>query len=176
MIDLGNINLRNWQEKDFKSLSRNANNKKIWDMLRDEFPYPYTELAAKQWIKIANQDKPLTNFAIVYKGSAIGGVGLIIQKDVFRKNAEIGYWLGEKYWNKGISTKVVNAIVQYAFETFDIYRLFAHVFESNIASIRVLRKCGFYQEGCLKQSVIKNNKIMDCYLYSYHNPEVIPCT
>ncbi|MCK5169478.1 MAG: GNAT family N-acetyltransferase [Bacteroidales bacterium] len=166
MIDLGTIILRNWQEKDVKSLSRNANNKKIWDNLRDGFPYPYTEMAAKQWITIANQDKPLTNFAVVYKGSAIGGVGIIKQNDIFRKNAEIGYWLGEKYWNKGISTKALKAMIEYSFNTFDVIRLFAHVFESNEASIKVLTKCGFTEEACLKKSIIKNNQILDCYIYS----------
>jgi len=166
MIDLGIISLRNWQEKDIKSLSKNANNKKIWDNLRDEFPYPYTELAAKQWIEIANQDKPLTNFAIEYKGHAIGGIGIIKQTDVFRKNAEIGYWLGEKYWNKGIATKALNAMIQYTFKTFEVKRLFAHVFESNTSSIRVLTKCGFTEEACLKNAVLKNNKFQNCFIYS----------
>ena len=166
MIDLGNIILRNWQKKDIKSLAKNANNKKIWDNLRDEFPYPYTELAAKQWIVIANEDKPLTNFAIEYKGSAIGGIGVILQSDVYRKNAEIGYWLGEKYWNKGISTKSVKGMIKYTFETFNVNRLYANVFESNISSIRVLKKCGFSEEAHLKKALIKNNKIQDCYIYS----------
>jgi len=166
MIDLGNIILRNWQPKDVKSLAKHANNKKIWDNLRDGFPYPYTELAAKQWISIANEDNPLTNFAIEYKGTAIGGIGIILKSDVFRMNAEIGYWLGEKYWNKGISTKAVTAMVGYSFENFEITRLFAHVFESNIASSRVLDKCGFHQEACLKKAIIKNNQLQNCYIYS----------
>jgi RimJ/RimL family protein N-acetyltransferase len=173
MIELGNITLRNWQENDIKSLSRNANNKKIWDMLRDEFPFPYTELAAKQWISIANKNYPATNFAIVYKGAAIGGIGVEIQSDVYRQNAEIGYWLGEKYWNKGIATKALKAMTDYAFDTFGITRIFAHVFESNIASIRVLHKCGFSEEACLKKSIIKNNKIQDCYIYSIHKQDNI---
>jgi RimJ/RimL family protein N-acetyltransferase len=173
MIDLGIILLRNWQEKDIKSLSKNANNKKIWDNLRDEFPYPYTELAAIQWIEIANQDKPLTNFAIEYKGHAIGGIGIIKQTDVFRKNAEIGYWLGEKYWNKGIATKALNAMIQYTFKTFEVKRLFAHVFESNISSIRVLTKCGFTKEACLKNAVLKNNQFQNCYIYSILNADFI---
>ena len=172
MIDLGNIILRNWQIGDIKSLAKNANNKKIWDNLRDQFPYPYTELAAKQWIEIANQDKPLTNFAIVYKNNAVGGIGIIKQTDVFRKNAEIGYWLGEKYWNKGFSTKAVKAMINYTFSNFDVERIFANVFESNIGSIRVLEKCGFTQEAFLKNSVIKNNKIQNCYIYSILKPDV----
>lgn len=174
MIDLGDIILRNWQKKDIKSLSRNANNRKIWDNLRDQFPYPYTELAAKQWIVIANQDMPLTNFAIVYKDTVVGGVGIIKKSDVFRFSAEIGYWLGERYWNKGIATKAVKAMIHYAFENFDINRLFAHVFETNIASKRVLHKCGFNEEACLKKSVVKNNQILDCYIYSLLKSEVYP--
>lgn len=166
MIELGNITLRNWQEKDIKSLAKNANNKNIWDNLRDEFPFPYTELAAKQWVEIANQDNPLTSLAIIYKGVAIGGIGINIQTDVYRKNAEIGYWLGEKYWNKGISTKALKAMIEYTFENFEVIRIFAHVFESNIASIRVLHKCGFSEEACLKKVIIKNNKLQDCYIYS----------
>jgi len=166
MINLGDIILRNWQDKDIKSLSRNANNKKIWDNLRDEFPYPYTELAAKQWIEIANLDKPLTNFAIEYKGTAIGGIGIILQTDIFRKSAEIGYWIGEKYWNKGITTKSIKAMIEYSFKTFDINRLFATIFESNIASIRVLKKCGFKEEAYLKGAILKNNKVQDCLICS----------
>lgn len=165
-IELGNITLRNWQKKDIKSLARNANNKKIWDNLRDEFPYPYTEMAAKQWIAIANEDSPLTNFAIEYKGNVVGGVGIILKSDVFRKNAEIGYWLGEKYWNKGIATKVVQAMVEYSFQNFNIVRIFAHVFETNVASIRVLEKCKFQREATLQKAVIKNNQLQNCYIYS----------
>ena len=123
-------------------------------------------MAAKEWIRIANFDNPLTNFAIEYKGSAIGGIGIIQQKDIFRKNAEIGYWLGEKFWDKGISTKALKAMIKYSFDTFDIIRIFAHVFESNIASIRVMTRCGFSEEARLKNAVIKNNKIQDCIIYS----------
>jgi RimJ/RimL family protein N-acetyltransferase len=166
MIDLGDIVLRNWQKKDIRSLAKHANNKKIWDNLRDEFPYPYTELAAKQWIDIANENVPLTNFAIVFKGTAIGGIGIIEKTDVFRKNAEIGYWLGEKYWNRGIATKALKAMLYYTFENFNIHRIYAHVFETNIASKAVLKKCGFKLEACLKKSVIKNNEVQDCYIYS----------
>lgn len=171
MIDLGNIKLRNWQEKDINSLSKNANNKKIWNNLRDSFPYPYTKLAAKQWIKIANMDNPITNFAIEYNEKAIGGIGIIIQSDIFIKNAEIGYWIGEKYWNKGIASIALKAMVEYSFNHFDIIRLYAHVFETNYASIKVLKKCGFIEEARLESSVYKNNIIQDCFIYSIVKPE-----
>lgn len=166
MIKHGSITLRNWQEQDIKSLSKKANNKKIWDNLRDEFPYPYTEMAAKEWIKIANADQPLTNFAIEYNGKIAGGIGVIIQNDVFRKSAEIGYWIAEKYWNKGIATTTLKLMIEYSFKTFDVIRLYAHVFESNEASIKVLQKCGFIEEARLRKAIIKNNQIQDCLIYS----------
>jgi len=166
MIETGNIILRNWQLKDIKSLVKNGNNKKIWNNLRDEFPYPYTEMAAKQWIEIANRDNPLKNFAVIYNNKAVGGIGINILHDVFRGNAEIGYWVGEKYWNKGIATKALKAMVKYTFDTFRVNRIFANVFESNESSIRVLKKCGFIEEGKFKNSIIKNNQIQDCYIYA----------
>lgn len=166
MIEYKNITLRNWQPKDIRSLVKNANNKKIWDNLRDEFPYPYTEMAAKQWIEIANREKPLRNFAIVYKEEAVGGIGINILTDVFRKNAEIGYWVGEKYWNSGIATNALKAMTAYTFENFEVVRIFAHVFENNISSIKVLEKCGFLHEAKLKNSIIKNNQLQDCYIYA----------
>jgi len=166
MINLGIITLRNWQEKDIKSLAKNANNKKVWDNLRDDFPNPYTELAAKQWIEIANQNNPLTNFAIVYKEKAMGGIGIILQTDVYREKAEIGYWLGEEHWHKGFVTKALKAMVEYTFTNFDVDRIFAQFFESNVASKRVLEKAGFSFEACLKKSIIKNNQIQDCLIFS----------
>ena len=166
MIDLGIITLRNWQEKDVKSLAKNANNKNIWDNLRDDFPFPYTEMAAKQWIEIANRDKPLTNFAIEYKNKAIGGIGIILQTDVYRKNAEIGYWIGENYWHKGFASKALKAMVDYTFKTFDVERIFAQVFEKNVSSKRVLDKVGFKYEARLKKAIIKNNVIQDCLIYA----------
>lgn len=166
MIDLGIITLRNWQEKDIKSLVKNANNKKIWDNLRDDFPNPYTEMAAEQWIEIANKSTPLTNFAIIYKDKAIGGIGIILQTDVYRKNAEIGYWLGEQYWHKGFVTKALKAMVEYTFKRFDVEKIFAQVFESNTASKRVLEKAGFIFEARLKRAIIKNNQVQDCLIYS----------
>ena len=169
MITADNIILRSWNEEDISSIIQNANNKKIWNNLRDEFPYPYTENDAKKWIKYANQQKPLTNLAIDYMGNAIGGIGIIIKKDVFRRNAEIGYWIGEKYWHKGFGTKALNMMVKYAFNTFNLVRLYAYVFESNIASVKVLEKCGFVNEARLKKSVLKNEKIIDCFIFSLIN-------
>ncbi len=84
--------------------------------LRDSFPYPYGESDAELFINLATKEKPKQNFGIEYDGDLCGVVGLVIQKDVYRKSAEIGYWIGESFWGKGISTKAIKLITNYGFE------------------------------------------------------------
>ena len=134
--------LRSWIPGDLASLVRHANSRVIWRNLRDAFPHPYTPADAKHWIQIANPTTPITNFAIVVEGAAVGGIGLVLKDDVFRRSAEIGYWLGEEYWGRGIVTEAARAVTDYAFATFDLCRVFAGVFEWNPASMRVLEKAG----------------------------------
>jgi RimJ/RimL family protein N-acetyltransferase len=88
-------------------------------------------------------------------------IGLHPQKDVYRLSAELGYWIGEPFWGNGIATKAVELILKYGFETLNLNRIYAGVFEHNIASMRVLEKCDFVKEGIAKQAVIKNNKVID---------------
>jgi len=163
---LSKSTLREWKPGDAKSLVRHANNRKIWRNLRDAFPHPYTLADAKRWIKIANPTTPETNFAIVVEGAAVGGIGLLLKNDVFRRSAEIGYWLGEEYWGRGIVTEAVRAVTDYAFETFDICRVYAGVFEWNPASIRVLEKAGYEFEGRMKKSVTKDGHTIDELIYA----------
>ncbi|MFN4145752.1 MAG: GNAT family N-acetyltransferase [Runella sp.] len=159
------INLRCWQRGDEAALVKYANNYNIWRNLRDSFPYPYTLKDAEAWIDLCqNQQKP-TVFAIEVEGEAIGGVGIVLQTDIFRKNAEIGYWLGEPFWGKGIASEATKEISDYAFRQFDVYRLYAGVFEYNKASMRVLEKAGFTLEAILKKASCKENQLYDDYLY-----------
>lgn len=156
-----NIILRPWQETDIASLVRNANNINIWNNLRDYFPSPYTEREAKEWIDINAGASPVTNFAIDLEGEAIGGTGLLLNSDVYILSAEIGYWLGEAYWGRGIATEAVRLIVQHCFDQFNLVRLYAAVFAGNNASMRVLEKNGFYKEAVRKNAVVKNAVLMD---------------
>src|SRR6476660_8619365 len=133
-IQLGRSSLRPWMSGDEASLVLQANSRLIWRNLRDAFPHPYTLADANHWIKIANPTTPITNFAIVVEGAAVGGIGLMLKDDVFRRSAEIGYWLGEEYWGRGIVTEAVRAVTDYAFATFDLCRVYAGVFEWNHAS------------------------------------------
>lgn len=151
---------------DAESLARYANNYNVWVNVRDRFPHPYSVNDAKSWIRSATDRHPPESFAIASSKEAIGGIGLHVQSDVYRKSAEIGYWLGEPFWGKGIATAAVKAIVDYGFSTFDIIRIFAGVFESNMASARVLEHAGFTLEGRMRKSVFKAGNYLDQLSYS----------
>lgn len=163
---LSNSLLREWQPGDEESLVRNANSRNVWRNLRDAFPHPYTLADAVHWIETANPSSPITNFAIVVDGAAAGGIGLVLKDDVFRRSAEIGYWLGEKYWGRGIVSEAVRAVTDYAFATFDLCRVYAGVFEWNPASMRVLEKAGYEFECRMKKSVTKDGQTIDELMYA----------
>ncbi|NLI92309.1 MAG: GNAT family N-acetyltransferase [Peptococcaceae bacterium] len=158
--------LREWRWEDKDSLIKNADNIKVARMVKDRFPYPYDETAADNWLKIATHDFPQTNFAIVIKDQAVGGISFESQGDIFRRSAEIGYWLGEDYWNKGVMTEAVKAITAFAFQNFDLCRLYAGVFATNPASVRVLEKSGYIFEGRLRKSITKFGQTIDQLLFA----------
>jgi ribosomal-protein-alanine N-acetyltransferase len=158
--------IRNWQTGDESSLVHHANNRKIWRNVRDRFPHPYTLEDAIWWIGFANAENPTVNFAIEIEGVAVGGIGLILRDDVYRLSAEIGYWLGEEFWGRGIVSEALRALTEYAFANFELYRIYAEVFEWNPASMRVLEKAGYQYEGRLRKSVIKDGQIIDACIYA----------
>ncbi len=158
--------IRAWRTGDEDSLVCHANNRKIWLNLRDRFPHPYTRADADQWIaRVAAQDPP-THFAIDVGGEAVGGIGFDVKDDVERRSAEIGFWLGEAHWGKGITTAAARAVTRYAFESFDLCRVYGYVFEWNAASVRVLEKCGYKREARLKKAATKDGKTIDLYVYA----------
>ncbi|WP_020527257.1 GNAT family N-acetyltransferase [Flexithrix dorotheae] len=164
--------IRPWQIGDEVTLAQNANNKKIWASLKDIFPYPYTIEDAKTWINLANSKSSTSDFAIVVNGDAVGGIGFIPGEDVYRGNMEIGFWIGEAYWGKGIMTMAVNEMVKWLFDSFQINRIFASVFAFNKGSMRVLEKAGFVLEGKFKKALIKDNQIIDEYIFSILNSKL----
>lgn len=161
-----NIKLRPWTINDLDSLVENANNLEISKNLSDAFPHPYTPDNGKAFIEMATKDDPIHIFAIDFEGRAIGGIGIHPQNDIFRKNAELGYWLGQKYWNKGIMSKFIPDMVDFAFKTYDINRVFARVFGENISSQKALEKCGFTLESHIKGNLFKNGKFQDELIFS----------
>ena len=161
------IILRRWDDSDLEALVRYGDNRNIWINLRDRFPHPYTRAKAEAWIAFCKtQQPPLTKFAIDLNGEAIGGIGLETFDDVHRLTAEVGYWLGEPFWGRGIATAALNQLTAYAFATFPFQRLQATVFGWNPASARVLEKGGYVLEGRMRQSIIKDGRVGDLLLYA----------
>ena len=157
--------LRPWKSSDVDSLVKHANNKKISDNLRDAFPYPYTTKDAEEYIALVDVTPPL-KLAIEVEGEACGGIGVHRLSDIHRKNAELGYWLSERHWGKGIMTQAVQEIVVYSFKQLDIERIFAIPFGKNIASHKVLEKAGFQLEAKLKDTIYKHGEFHDEYIYA----------
>lgn len=160
------ITLRPFQLSDCKSITLYANNRLIWQNLRDRFPSPYTEIDALMFIELVSRNNPLTEFAIDLNGIAIGAAGIILKEDVYRLNGEIGYWIGQEYWGKGIGTQVVARLTQKAFEEFNLRRVYAEVFDKNKASAQVLIKNGFKQEAIFKKAIYKDGEILNLLIFS----------
>ncbi len=165
-LRLTRCTVRSWRPDDVEALARHANSRAIWRNLRDRFPHPYTRADAELWIRLAREADPETHFAIAVGGEAVGSIGFELQTDVAYRSAEIGYWLGEAYWGRGIATEALVAVTAYAFAHFDLCRLYAFVFEWNPASARVLEKAGYVCEGRLRKSVTKEGRTIDCFLYA----------
>jgi ribosomal-protein-alanine N-acetyltransferase len=166
-ISYEGVILRPWNIKDAKELAEIANNRKISNNLRDGLPYPYTRKDAINWLNIIlPENNPPRFFAILVDNEIVGNIGLTKKKDIYRKNIEIGYFLSEKHWGKGIATRAIKAATSYAFNTFDIIRVFAESFSDNMGSRRALEKAGFRLEATLTKNIIKNNDIKDSCIYS----------
>jgi len=157
--------VRPWKKSDAPQLALIANNKKIWDNLRDHIPYPYTLTDAEKWIAYCGTQQPILNFAVVYNSEIAGSIGCVHKNDVHRKNMEIGYFIGERFWNLGIATEAVRILVNHIIKEFDVIRLHAEIFAHNKASMQVLRSNGFYLESIRRKSVIKNNVLLDEYVW-----------
>jgi [ribosomal protein S5]-alanine N-acetyltransferase len=165
-INLSKSTIRDWRVGDEDSLILHANNINVWRNVRDVFPHPYTRADAESWIALCRSQTPAINFAIEVDGSAVGGIGLVPKEDVNRRSIEIGYWLGESYWGRGVMTEAVRAMTEYAFENFDICRIYAGVFEWNRGSMRVLEKAGYEFEARLKKSITKQGQCIDEMVYA----------
>ena len=169
MFTDGVVTLRKFRRSDKYRMAEIANNEKIAMNLRDAFPSPYSVEDAQKFISMCLRQKPYQVFAIEFEGEYVGNIGLHRQDDVYRKTAELGYFIGEPYWNRGITTRAVNLICEYGFRDMDIIKIFSGVFEYNQPSQRVLVKCGFTREAILKNSVLKNDRIWDEYRYAKFN-------
>lgn len=166
-IELSSCVVRSWEAGDATAIATHANNHAIWLNLRDRFPHPYTRNHAVSFIHRVKMNRPETTFCIEADGEAVGGIGFMLQHDIERVSAEIGYWLGERYWGRGICTEALRALTQYAIANHGLTRIFALPFAHNLASCRVLEKAGYVLEGHLRRSAIKDGQVRDQRLYAY---------
>lgn len=160
--------LRPWAASDEDAIVRYANNPRVARYLRDIFPRPYTRDDAEKWVAYnATVEGPTLDFAITLDGEAIGGIGLIPNLDMFRCSVELGYWLGEPFWGRGLVVEAVTAMVGYAFATFpEVAVVQARHVEPNANSGRALLKAGFQLEGRLRDAAVKNGVVSDVLVYS----------
>jgi RimJ/RimL family protein N-acetyltransferase len=159
------IQIRAWQKQDAQRLASIANNRKIWNNVRDQLPNPYTVMDALQWMNHIKDHQPVQNLAILYNGMVVGNIGCKLQEDVYRKSIEIGYFVGEEYWGKGIATAAIDLFVQYLVHHFQPIRIYAEVFAHNQSSMKALRKNGFILESIRRKAAIKNNEMVDDYVW-----------
>ena len=166
--------IRKWELSDAKDLAAALSNKKVQDNLRDGLPYPYTEQDGKEFISamLSADENETFAFAITVDDKVVGSIGIFRQGNIHRQTAELGYYIAEEYWGKGIMTEAVKQICEYVFANSDIIRIYAEPFAYNIASCRVLEKVGFQYEGTLRSNAVKNSKVIDMKMYSLLKEEI----
>jgi ribosomal-protein-alanine N-acetyltransferase len=158
--------VRGYRLDDAASLAKHGNNRRIWENLRDRFPHPFTEMHGTTYITSVLQDPGATSFAIDVGGQAVGGISLHLGTDIERIGAEMGYWLGEEFWGRGIMTAAITLVTEYAFTKRGLLRVFAVPFTTNVGSIRALEKAGYQREAIMRRSALKDGAVRDQFLYA----------
>jgi [ribosomal protein S5]-alanine N-acetyltransferase len=166
------LSVRSFRRGDEPTLVRHANNPRVAQWLRDAFPHPYRPEDARAWVDYCSAAEPEANFALAQDDAVIGGIGVTPLPDIFRCTGEIGYWLGEPFWGRGITSRAVAAFSPFAFERFGLTRLQANLFAANAASARVLEKAGYTLEGRAARAAVKGGVVHDLLLYGLVRAEV----
>lgn len=166
-LDLGIATVRRWHLDDADSLARHGNNREIWLNLRDRFPHPYTRAAADRFLEVQSTADPATNFAIEVEGRAVGGIGFDLGTDIERVGAEVGYWIGQEFWGRGIMSRVLAVTTPWALDQFGLERVVGLQLDWNPGSGRVLEKAGYQLEARMRRAAIKDGKVVDILSYVY---------
>ncbi|MGQ0765838.1 MAG: GNAT family N-acetyltransferase [Gemmatimonadota bacterium] len=169
-LSLRRVSIRQWRVDDAPAIAALADNHRIWINVRDRFPHPYTLLDAEAFIGKHIDGESTNNFAMTVGGEVIGSIGIRPGEDVYRKSAELGYWIGEPYWGRGYATEAVSGFSPWALEAYDLVRLFALVFATNPASARVLEKAGFEFVARVSSAVVKGGLVADELVYNLVRP------
>lgn len=174
-LDCGGFSIRSYRDADLEALVRHGDNSRVAANLRDRFPHPYTLDDARRWLGVVRAQDPEMKFALDIDGELVGAIGLEPGSDVYRRSAELGYWLGEAFWGRGIATAAVRCFTRWGFETFDLLRIEAYVFDDNPGSQRVLEKAGFEIEGRMRRAVVKEGRVLDQLVYARLRDSEAPC-
>ena len=160
--------IRPWRIEDAPALAAALNNQRVQDNLRDGLPYPYTESDARDfiWAMLHADKHTVFAFAITADDRAVGGIGIFRQENIHARTAEMGYYIAEPFWGRGLGTEAVQQANRWIFENTDILRIFAEPFAHNLASCRVLEKSGFVCEGTLRSNAVKNGRALDMKMYA----------
>jgi RimJ/RimL family protein N-acetyltransferase len=161
--------LRPLKLADAGSLARHANDRGVWQNLRDRFPHPYSEADAVAYIEHLKARPVQTTFAIEVDRQAIGSISLMLGEDIARQTAEVGYWIGREFWGRGIMVEAVRATTKYAFDVLGLVRVVAVPFVTSTRSSRVLEKAGYVKEGLMRRSAVKEGQILDQFLYAAYS-------
>jgi len=160
------VQIRPWYWTDAERLSNLLNNKNIWDNVRDYLPFPYTLKDADIFLEKHADNQTSVSYAILFHGQLAGGIGFLPKDDVYKCSAEIGYWVGEHFWGKGIATEAIALLVNKIKERSPhVVRIYAEVFQANKASMRALEKNGFHEEGIRRKAIVKNGKLLDDHIW-----------
>lgn len=164
------VNLRPWKIEDATAIVETINNENVQANLRDGIPFPYTVQDALDYLEKYFLKQPEHFFCIEFNDKVVGSIAVIPKENVYRKTAELGYYVAEPYWRKGIASKAIGLITDYAWKNLDVIKIYAEVFEYNKHSMRALEKNDFYLEGIRKKSIIKNSQLWDDYVWVKFKP------
>lgn len=165
--------LRNLTKRDIDRMAEMANNSRISRMLRDGFPHPFTKKNAIEFLERIAANDPQTSFAIEWNDLYVGNIGLHPKDDIYRASAELGYFISEEFWGRGIASAAIGQMVTYGFNKLNLVRIEAGVFHVNPASMKVLEKNGFIKEGIAVKAALKNGQLMDEHRYAIINPNIV---
>lgn len=160
------LRLRPLTRNDAEELQQLADNKKIWRWVRDRFPHPFTVQDAHDYLDRLSSNELRFYRAIEFQDKLVGVIGLKKREYIYRFSAEMGYWIGEPFWNMGFATQAVKAMLEIAFEDWKLERVDAFTMQGNDASQRVLEKAEFTYEGVKRKGLYKDGKFHDEYFFS----------
>lgn len=168
MIEGRIINLRTLENSDAYSIYKNAKDREVSKYTH--LPYPYRLKYARDFVRLCQEHyKKKTDYELGIEskktGKVIGMISLM-HIDNSHRSAEVGYWLGNQYWRRGITKEALTLILDFGFNTLELVKIYAKVLHPNLHSIRLLQSAGFRYEGRIRKSVLKEGSWFDELIFA----------